>query len=103
MALRLRRLKLQGVTTDASPLYPEPLHEVFGDVPHQICEFHIIKELTKAILRAVAKVRKKLAACGRRWMCMHSTGSNCGRAMTSCKPTWAPSRIRVRASHARGG
>ncbi len=62
MALRLRRLKLQGVTTDASPLYPEPLHEVFGDIPHQICEFHIIKELTKAILRAVAKVRKKLAA-----------------------------------------
>ena len=35
---------------------------VFGDIPHQICEFHIIKELTKAILRAVAKVRKQLAA-----------------------------------------
>lgn len=62
MALRLRRLKLKGVTTDASPLYPEPLRAVFGDIPHQICEFHIIKELTKAILRAVAKVRKKLAA-----------------------------------------
>jgi hypothetical protein len=62
MALRLRGLKLKGVTTDASPLYPEPLREVFGDVPHQICEFHIIKELTKAILRAVARVRKTLAA-----------------------------------------
>jgi Transposase len=62
MALRLRGLKLYGVTTDASPLYPEPLREVFGDVPHQICEFHVIKELTKAILRAVAQVRKKLAA-----------------------------------------
>ena len=62
MALRLRGLKLKGITTDASPLYPEPLHEVFGDIPHQICEFHVIKELTKAILRAVAKVRKKLAA-----------------------------------------
>jgi hypothetical protein len=62
MALRLRGLKLQGVTTDASPLYPEPLREVFGDIPHQICEFHIIKELTKAVLRAVAKVRKNLAA-----------------------------------------
>jgi hypothetical protein len=61
MALRLRRLKLKGATTDASPLYPEPLREVFGDVPHQICEFHIVKELTKAILRAVAKVRKTLA------------------------------------------
>jgi hypothetical protein len=62
MALRLRGLKLRGVTTDASPLYPEPLREVFGDVPHQVCEFHVIKELTKAILRAVAQVRKKLAA-----------------------------------------
>ena len=62
MALRLRGLALHGVTTDASPLYPGPLREVFGNVPHQICEFHIIKELTKAILRAVAKVREKLAA-----------------------------------------
>ena len=61
MALRLRGLSLQGVTTDASRLYPEPLRAVFGDIPHQICEFHIIKELTKAILRAVAKVRKNLA------------------------------------------
>jgi Transposase len=61
MALRLRGLRLQGVTTDGSPLYPEPLREVFGAVPHQICEFHIIKELTQAILRAVAKVRKTLA------------------------------------------
>jgi hypothetical protein len=61
MALRLRGLKLRGITTDASPLYPEPLREVFGGVPHQICEFHIIKDLTGAILRAVAKVRKVLA------------------------------------------
>ncbi len=56
-----RGLTLQGVTTDASPLYPKPLQAVFGTVQHQICEFHIIKELTKAILRAVAKTRKKLA------------------------------------------
>jgi hypothetical protein len=57
-----RGLTLKGVTTDGSALYPEPLRAVFGDVRHQICEFHVIKELTKAILRAVAKVRKKLAA-----------------------------------------
>ena len=62
MALRLRSLKLLGITTDASPLYPKPLREVFGDVPHQICEFHVIKELTTAILQAMAQVRKKLAA-----------------------------------------
>lgn len=62
MALQLRRLTLRGVTTDGSPLYPEPLRAVFGAVPHQICEFHILKELTKAILGAVAQVRKDLAA-----------------------------------------
>ena len=61
MALRLRGLALRGVTTDGSPLYPEPLQAVFGDVLHQICEFHILKELTKAILQAVATVRKDLA------------------------------------------
>ena len=61
-ALVTHGLALRGVTTDASPLYPKPLQAIFGDVPHQICEFHIIKELTKAILRAVAKIRKKLAA-----------------------------------------
>lgn len=62
MALRLRGRRLRGVTTDGSPLYPEPLQAVFAAVPHQICEFHILKELTKAILRAVAQVRKHLAA-----------------------------------------
>jgi hypothetical protein len=62
MALQLRGLVLRGVTTDGSPLYPEPLQAVFGEVPHQICEFHILKELTKAILQAVATVRKDLAA-----------------------------------------
>jgi Transposase len=60
--LSRHRLTLKGVTTDASPLYPEPLHRVFPDVPHQLCEFHIVKELTRTILRAVAQVRKQLAA-----------------------------------------
>jgi len=57
-----RGLKLVGVTTDGSPLYPAPLADVFGPVPHQICEFHVLKELTAAVLHAVAKVRKSLAA-----------------------------------------
>lgn len=57
-----RGLILQGITTDGSPLYPVPIREVFGDTPHQICEFHVIKELTLAILRAAAQVRKRLKA-----------------------------------------
>ena len=61
-ALQRRGLVLQGITTDGSNLYPEPISKVFGDVSHQLCEFHVIKELTKAVLHAVAKVRKELAA-----------------------------------------
>ena len=29
---------------------------------HQVCEFHILKELTKAVLHALAGIRKRLAA-----------------------------------------
>ena len=61
-ALQKRGLAIEGITTDGSALYPEPISKVFGDIPHQVCEFHVIKELTKAVLRAVAKVRKELAA-----------------------------------------
>lgn len=60
--LKERALELKGVTTDGSNLYPEPISTVFGDVPHQVCEFHVIQELTQAVLRAVAKIRKELAA-----------------------------------------
>jgi hypothetical protein len=60
--LSQRKLKLSGITTDGSNLYPEPIAKVFGDVPHQLCEFHVLKELTKAVLRALAKLRKELAA-----------------------------------------
>jgi hypothetical protein len=61
-ALSTRHLTLCGVTTDCSALYPVPLAEVFGDVPHQICTFHIVAEVSKAVLRAVASARKGLAA-----------------------------------------
>src|SRR5256884_6842763 len=57
-----RDLILFGVTTDGSALYPEPLREVFGEVPHQICEFHLVAEVVKAVLGAVASARKGLAA-----------------------------------------
>jgi hypothetical protein len=55
-------LVLLGITTDGSALYPEPLVEVFGEVPHQICQFHIVAEVVTAVLGAVASARKDLAA-----------------------------------------
>ena len=61
-ALEARGLTVQGITTDGSTLYPEPIATVFGAVPHQVCQFHILHEVNKAILSAVAQERKRLAA-----------------------------------------
>ena len=58
--LNQRGLKLLGVTTDGSPLYPEPLAEIFGGVPHQVCEFHVLKEINREILKALTQVRREL-------------------------------------------
>ena len=62
-ALKVRGLRLQGITTDGSALYPEPIRQVFGSgVKHQVCEFHVLQEITKAVLKAVARTRKQLHA-----------------------------------------
>ncbi len=61
-ALKTRGLVVKGITTDGSSLYPGPIATVFGPVPHQVCTFHVLKEVTKAVLGAVAKLRKDLAA-----------------------------------------
>src|SRR3954449_750431 len=61
-ALEARGLTVRGITTDGSALYPEPIAAVFGDVPHQVCTFHVLREVTKAVLSAVAQERKRLAA-----------------------------------------
>jgi transposase-like protein len=61
-ALVARGLTLCGVTTDGSALSPAPLREVFGKVQHQICQFHIVAEVVKAVGGAVASARKGLAA-----------------------------------------
>jgi hypothetical protein len=61
-ALEARGLSVQGITTDGSALYPEPIAAVFGAVPHQVCTFHVLRDVTKEVLSAVAKLRKALAA-----------------------------------------
>jgi hypothetical protein len=61
-ALTARGLSLRGITTDGSALYPTPIWKVFGVVPHQVCQFHVIADINKAVLKAVAKVRRQLKA-----------------------------------------
>lgn len=60
--LTRRNLTVLGITTDGSSLYPKVLEALWPDVRHQVCEFHVLKEITKAVLHAVAKLRKELTA-----------------------------------------
>jgi hypothetical protein len=57
-----RGLVVRGITTDGSQLYPKVLKDLWPDVPHQLCEFHVLKEITKAIRHALAKLRKGMTA-----------------------------------------
>src|SRR5882672_1474306 len=60
-ALDERDLARKGITTAGSALYPAPIREVCGEVPHQRCPFPIIAALVQGVLRAVAAERKRLA------------------------------------------
>ena len=84
--LTARGLTLKGITTDGSPLYPEPIATVFGDVPHQLCTFHVLKEVTKQVLGAVAKLRKDLA----------STAPKLSRGRPSSKAARQAARLKKR-------
>ncbi len=55
-----RHLKVRGITTDGSALYPKVLKKLWPEVPHQSCQFHIVMEVTKAVLRALAKLRQEM-------------------------------------------
>ncbi len=60
-AVEARGLQVKGVTTDGSPLYPDAIAASFPNASHQLCEFHVLKEILNAVLQALAKVRKELA------------------------------------------
>ena len=53
--LERRELTFYGITTDASALYTKPVRTVFPGVRHQICEFHVKKEMNKAVLKPEGK------------------------------------------------
>jgi hypothetical protein len=57
-----RGLVVRGLTTDGSALYPQVLKELWPGVRHQRCRFHVLQEITKAVLRALAKLRRELKA-----------------------------------------
>ena len=67
----LKNLKAWGlmpevVVTDGSKLYPEVLAGLWPEARHQLCVFHVLKELHKYVLDAVRRLRRGLSRRGKR-------------------------------------
>jgi Transposase len=50
----------QVVVTDGSNLYPSVLAHLWPDADHQLCVFHVIKDINKLILDAVRRMRRAM-------------------------------------------
>jgi Transposase len=66
----LKNLKTWGlmprvVITDDSKLYPAVLAELWSEAEHQLCVFHIIKNINKLILDAVRRLRTAMSRRGK--------------------------------------
>ena len=55
----------QVVVTDGSNLYPAVLAELWPDADHQLCVFHVIKDINKQILDAVRRMRTAMNRRGK--------------------------------------
>jgi hypothetical protein len=53
------------VVTDGSNLYPGVLQELWPDADHQLCVFHVIKDINKLILDAVRRLRNAMKRRGK--------------------------------------
>jgi hypothetical protein len=56
----------QVVVTDGSNLYPKLLAELWPDAQHQLCVFHVLKDINDCVLDALRRLRRKLAGHGKR-------------------------------------
>jgi hypothetical protein len=58
-------LRPRVVVTDGSNLYPAVLGELWPDAEHQLCVFHILKEINGSVLDAVRRLRTAMGRRGR--------------------------------------
>jgi len=64
--LRGHGLRPRVVVTDGSGLYPALLAELWPHAEHQLCVFHALRDLHRAILDAVKRLRRAVGRRGRR-------------------------------------
>jgi transposase-like protein len=67
----LRQLRDHGLTprvvvTDGSPLYPALLAQLWPQAEHQLCVFHVLRDLNKEVLKAVRRIGRALQRRGKR-------------------------------------
>src|ERR1022692_1897781 len=62
--LRTWGLQPRVVVSDDSPLYPKVLKELWPDAEHQLCVFHVIKNINKLVLDALRRMRNALSRKG---------------------------------------
>src|SRR5499426_2095780 len=63
-ALKDRGLNAQVIITDGSPLYKDALQRYWAEVEHQLCVFHVIKDVNKLILDGVRAIKNRLKRQG---------------------------------------
>src|SRR5512135_1038052 len=59
-------IRPEVVVTDGSALYPEILAELWPEARHQLCVFHVLKEIHEQVLDGVRRLRRSLARRGNR-------------------------------------
>lgn len=64
--LRAWGLRPEVVVTDGSNLYPALLAELWPEARHQLCIFHVLKDLHKKVLEALRRLRRGLSRRGNR-------------------------------------
>jgi transposase-like protein len=58
-------LEPRVVVTDGSNLYPAVLAGLWPDADHQLCVFHVVKDINKLVLDAVRRLRNAMKRRGR--------------------------------------
>ncbi len=84
--LKTAGLSPQVVVTDGSSLYPTVLAELWSDCRHQLCVFHILKDINELIVSAVRRLAQAMARRG-----------NGGRRRRRGRPTKAQQAARAAA------
>jgi hypothetical protein len=57
-------LQPEVVVSDGSPLYPELLAEIWPKAKHQLCVFHLLREVLNKVLEGVRRLRRAQARRG---------------------------------------